>query len=393
MTEFKDVLVIGAGLTGLATARVLAMNSVNYLVLEQNSDVGGRMRSEVYEDCILDHGFQVVLPAYPSVRALKLSIPLKPFSRAASCFSPDGHFVVADPIHHPVHFIGNLSRTKSMIPDYFRMVKHIFSRRFDLSTEQILETLGYSESFKSSFLKPFLRGVLLDPTLDCPSPLSSYFLEQFFYGGASLVQGGIREFPRAIAENLDIRFHSEVPELSQSEFKTSDGKSYAAKIIVDTRPNANQQNIAWHGTHCHYFLSSKPVPFGRRITLCSTDLPTCINQIANLSEVDLSYSPNGTALLSVTSRGEANFEVAQIQRELASMLELPESQVNHLKSVHVEKAVPVTKHLSADFPEPSLPIHIGNTIFASDTFSYGSQHAALRMGEQAGKMATDALKI
>lgn len=392
MTEFKDVLVIGGGLTGLAAARILAMHSVDYLVLEQNSDIGGRMRSEFFEECILDNGFQVVLPAYPSIQALKLSIPLKPFSRAAICISPKGRFVVADPIHHPGQFMANLNRAQATIPDYLRMLKHMLDRRFDLSTEQLFGSLGYSEGFKNCFLRPFLRGVLLDPTLNCPSPLSSYYLQRFFYGAACLVQGGIHEFPRAIAKNLDIRFQSEVTEIFQSEVKTRDGKTLDAKVIIDTRPNSSGENVAWLGTHCHYFLSSMPVPFSRRIMLCSTDLPTCINQIANLSEVDPSYSPNGTALLSVTSRGQTGLDVALIQRELISILELPEGQVNHLKSVHVEKAVPLTMQLSPEFPEPSSPRRVGNKIFASDTLSYGSQHAALRMGEQAGKMATSALR-
>jgi hypothetical protein len=383
VTEYKDVIVIGGGLTGLAAARVLAKNSVNYIVVEKDSDVGGRMRSEMFEGCVLDQGFQVILPAYPSIKALKLSVPLMPFSRAATCITPNGQFVVADPLHHPGQFMANFGRTPATIWDSFRMLRHMKARRFDLSTEQLFENLGYSESFKNSFLRPFLRGVLLDPTLDCPSPLSSYFLERFFLGGASLVKGGIQQFPRDLAKNLSICCNTEVEAISNAEIRTSDGRMYSAKTVVDTRPNAMGKEVTWLGTHCHYFLSTIPVNLDRRIVLCSADGPTSINLVSNLSEVDPSYSPVGTSLLSVT----------QIQAELLSILGLPSSQVSHLKSVEVKQALPLTTNLSPNFPEPSAPQQIGNAIYASDTLSYGSQQASLRMGEKAGQMAISTLRI
>jgi hypothetical protein len=392
MTKFKDVIVIGSGLTGLAAARVLAACSTDYLVLEQDSFVGGRIRSEEYEKCILDRGFQVVLPAYPSVRSLNLPIQLKAFSRASTCITPKGKSVVADPIHNFSLFCQYFGRSPASVADLFRTLKHMKSRRFDLSTEKLLIELGYSIDLKDDFLRPFLKGVLLDPNLASPSPLSSYYLERFFLGGASLVEGGIQEFPRSLAKDLSIDLNSEVSEMSNGELTTKDGRSFAAKVIIDTRPNLVQGQVEWLATECHYFLSSQTVPLDKRLVLCSTKVASSINHIANLSEIASQYSPPGTSLLSVTTRAASGKSSGQLKGELVSLLDLQDSKVDYLKGFQIDRALPFTKDLSLEFPEPPVPRQAENTIFASDTLSYGSQHAALRMGKKAGQLAVKTLR-
>jgi phytoene dehydrogenase-like protein len=63
-----DVLVVGAGLAGLAAARTLHESGRSVLVVEADDDVGGRVRTDVVDGFRLDRGFQVLLPAYPEVR-------------------------------------------------------------------------------------------------------------------------------------------------------------------------------------------------------------------------------------------------------------------------------------------------------------------------------------
>jgi hypothetical protein len=261
------------------------------------------------------------------------------------------------------------------------------SRRFDLSTDNLIDELGYSDRLKNDFLRPFLQGVLLDPSLKSPSPLSTYFLERFFLGGASLVEGGIQEFPRAMAKDLNIRFDSEVDIQEGDQVTTKEGKTHAAKIIIDTRPDISGNGVQWLSTQCHYFLSSKPVKLERRIVLYSSSLQSSINHVANLSEVAPGYSPAGTALLSVTSRDSSNSHLDQLKSDLISSLDLVSSQVSHLKSIQVERAIPFASHLSPEFPEPPTPKQVGSTIYASDTLSYGSQHASLQMGYRAADLA------
>ena len=59
-----DVLVIGAGLAGLAAADRLTKERLRVLVLEREEEPGGRVRSERWEGCTIELGAVFVLPAY-----------------------------------------------------------------------------------------------------------------------------------------------------------------------------------------------------------------------------------------------------------------------------------------------------------------------------------------
>lgn len=65
-----DVLVIGAGLAGLAAAHRLTQAGLRALVLERESEPGGRARSEQWEGCTIEFGATLVIPAYRRLRRL-----------------------------------------------------------------------------------------------------------------------------------------------------------------------------------------------------------------------------------------------------------------------------------------------------------------------------------
>src|SRR3954454_11652163 len=54
----KSCLIIGAGLSGFAAARTLTDADVRVTVLEKEQKVGGRMRTDLLEDGVFDHGAQ-----------------------------------------------------------------------------------------------------------------------------------------------------------------------------------------------------------------------------------------------------------------------------------------------------------------------------------------------
>ena len=59
----KSVAVIGAGISGLCTAALLAKQGISVELFEKSSGVGGRTRSVVFRQHILDNGFHV-MPFY-----------------------------------------------------------------------------------------------------------------------------------------------------------------------------------------------------------------------------------------------------------------------------------------------------------------------------------------
>ena len=68
MVEPAEVVVVGAGLAGLACARRLSAAGIDVTVLEAADRVGGRVRTDVVDGFRCDRGFQLLNPAYPEVR-------------------------------------------------------------------------------------------------------------------------------------------------------------------------------------------------------------------------------------------------------------------------------------------------------------------------------------
>ena len=58
-----DVLIVGAGLAGLACAQCLEDEGVACRILEASDGAGGRVRTDVVDGFRLDRGFQVFLEA------------------------------------------------------------------------------------------------------------------------------------------------------------------------------------------------------------------------------------------------------------------------------------------------------------------------------------------
>ncbi|MDA3016341.1 MAG: FAD-dependent oxidoreductase, partial [Actinomycetota bacterium] len=57
------VVIVGAGLAGLACATTLVRRGVDAIIIEASDAVGGRVRTDRVDGFLLDRGFQVLLTA------------------------------------------------------------------------------------------------------------------------------------------------------------------------------------------------------------------------------------------------------------------------------------------------------------------------------------------
>ncbi|MYQ93101.1 NAD(P)-binding protein, partial [Streptomyces sp. SID4946] len=94
-----DVVVMGAGVAGLACARDLAAAGLGVIVLEADDAVGGRMRTDRVDGFTVDRGFQVVNPAYPQLRRRLPArfVDPRPFLPGVLVHTGDRRVLLADP--------------------------------------------------------------------------------------------------------------------------------------------------------------------------------------------------------------------------------------------------------------------------------------------------------
>lgn len=99
------VIVVGAGLSGLACAVRLHGAGVPVRVLEASDGVGGRMRTDIVDGFRLDRGFQVFNTAYPETRrVLDLkALDLRSFASGLLVFHEGRRERVMLPWRHPEH--------------------------------------------------------------------------------------------------------------------------------------------------------------------------------------------------------------------------------------------------------------------------------------------------
>src|SRR3954471_8275207 len=98
-----DVIIVGAGLAGLAVANAIQRAGHEIAVLEASDGIGGRVRTDIVDGFRLDRGFQVLLTAYPELaKQLELdSLQLRRFEPGALVWNGSSTDLVGDPVRRP----------------------------------------------------------------------------------------------------------------------------------------------------------------------------------------------------------------------------------------------------------------------------------------------------
>ena len=401
------VVVVGAGLAGLACARELVVRGREVVVLEASDGVGGRVRTDVVHGFQLDRGFQVHLTSYPeAARVLDhAALDLRAFQPGALVWHGGRAHRVGDPFRRPADLLPTLRAPIGSLADKVRIAllrRRVRSRTPaellrgpDGATGDALREAGFSPVIIDRFFQPFLAGVLLDPDLATSRRLFDVYWRSFADGEAVLPSAGIGAIPTQLASALPegtVRLGSTVVEVRPGRVALGDGTALAAgAVVVATEGPAAARllGIPDPGSRpvcCVWFGADEP-PWEEPVLLLDGEGRGPASNVVVHTNVAPSYAPPGAALVACAVVGPGGTGLAddvrdQLRRWFGSVVD----SWRHLRT----DVIPHGQPLQLPPFAPVRPVrHSPGTYVCGDHRDTASIQGALHSGRRAAE-AVDA---
>jgi phytoene dehydrogenase-like protein len=325
------ILIVGAGVSGLTCAKVLAEQGLEVEVFEASDGVGGRVRTDERDGFLLDRGFQVLFTAYPMVRRhLDLrALDLRRFDPGAIICRGREKSVLSDPRRDPAALVPSALSASATVRDKLNTLKLAardageeavaageVNGNLDTTTQEYLRQQGFSERYIDSFFRPFYGGIFLDRTLATSARVFRFTFRMLATGDTAIPARGMGEIPKQLAARLPtgaLRLESPVEELLRSEdgrvcgVRAGGREHEAGAVVLATdAPAARELSgvsapTGSMGEVCIYYISSW-LGAGKKILLNAAE-EGFINNATEMSAISDKYSPPGRHLLSAVALG------------------------------------------------------------------------------------------
>ena len=401
-SDYK-IHIIGAGVSGLIAAQILENHGYSPIIIESSKTVGGRVKSDVVNTYLLDHGFQVLLSAYPAAKKYLNyeSLDLQELLPGATIYKEGKSQSIGDPLRSFSLLFPTLFSTIGHFSDKLKILKlnsilkkkktaDIFKEK-EKTTLQYLQDFGFSEDIINNFFKPFFTGIFLEPNLETSSRMFEFVYKMFGDGLAVIPKKGIQAIPNQLKNNLKkttFKFNQKVKEVLDAKIILSDNSEIKSHItIIATEAsqlisNLKNQEIEWKSCDTLYFETNKK-QINKALIGLIADKDALINNIFYPTSV-ATASKGNKELLSVTVVKDHDLNetelIETVQKDLEKYCSI--SNTIFLKCYQIKKALPKLSNLQYEIS--STETKLKSTIFlAGDQLLNGSLNAAMIAGERA----------
>jgi phytoene dehydrogenase-like protein len=365
VTERVDVVVVGAGLAGLNAAYHLREAGLDVTVCEAGDVVGGRVRTDVVDGFRLDRGFQVVLPAYPAVRALPGlgSLRLQPFTRGVAAEGTGERLVLVPPWRRPYGATADVVRFAVRRPRDVLALAALSARDVAApagalralprrTTAAELSSAGVSARTVEDVFRPLLAGVFLDRDLVTSARVFHLVWRSFLRGGAALPASGMGALPHLLAARLEpgtVRCDAPVSRVTGDGVHLRSGEVINARAVVVAADGTTAARLlpgvpapSWHQVTTYYYRLPMPPPGTGSTLLVDGGSGLLVNTVV-VSDVAPGYAPPGQALVaaSVPERLDEDGLETAVRERLARLYDASTRDWDLLATYAIAQAVPV----------------------------------------------------
>lgn len=406
-----DVIIVGAGVAGLTAALKCEESGYSTLLIDTDTDVGGRVQTDEIEGFTLERGFQVLIDTYEKANELLDFdlLNLQKFQPGARIYDENGSFSIADPIRKlsalpstALSRVGSLSDKLKMLQLSRKLQAKSVAEVFEgerQSTLNYLRDFGFSDKIIENFFRPFFGGIFLERELTTDAAMFRFVFRNFSKGSACIPAKGMGEIPKQLRDKLkstEVRLNSKVVKINQDpSIELEDGSIIEShKIIIACSPDnllpQIDQPLSWNRTTTMYFSGKKDLPHLNGMIGLDARQKSSINNFARHDEVIADCAPFDKSLWSVTLRGECSSD--EVKKDLAALLQIDKGDFEFLKLYHIEYALPIVEKPALDLPaeQTQLTQHIH---LAGDYLTNASIDGAMRSGESASRAVSETLDV
>jgi phytoene dehydrogenase-like protein len=334
-----DVLIVGAGLAGLACGKRLAECGVSFQILESADAAGGRFRTDLAQGYRLDRTFPCYFPAFPEGRrALDLdSLDLKPLARAVLVRFGGKFHRLADPRFEPCAAVKSLLNPVGTPRDTLRTVRLFWgidrgklgkqlAKEERLALDLLRWNGGFSVAMIDRFYRPLAGMFFLDRSLATSSRLFRFLFRMLAEGGVAVPAMGLQAIPDQLAASLpagSLRLETKVEGIGCREVALAGGETVrgraiviatgaptAATLIGDTATAANRRE----GLLFHY--AAEHPPMSEPIVLLDGEGTGPVNHLAVLTNLSPAFAPSGGVLIAAGAVGVPNEDRAELDHRV-----------------------------------------------------------------------------
>ena len=422
----RDVMVIGAGLAGLACARALTERGLKVTLLECEDRAGGRVRTEVEHGFRFDRGFQVLLTGYPETkRQLDYrALDLREFLPGALVFRGGRFHSFADPFRDPWGALPLLfdpiisPRDKLLVARMrFRLARAAAAELFaapEQTALAYLQAYGFSRRIIERFFKPFFGGIFLERDLSTSSRWMEYMFQTFSLSPVTVPANGIGEIPLQMAAALPagtLAMRSRVDCFALGErsvtVTVANGEKLESRSLVIAADGATARKLTeeslglkvrgvpavrWNRTSTFHFAADNE-PMRDPILLLNGEGQSAgpVNHAAVMTNVSPSYAPAGVHLICANVVGEAPYLEHErkmladaVRAHLAKWFGPPANRWRLMGANFLTHALPWQE--TASWTEPTFQRLAGDAVIAcGDYLGTSSIQGALRSGREAAE--------